>query len=147
MIETTAYICSTTNKQGFEEPTHMGKSVVERRRFPRIPFEADCFLLHNENAYRVTLQNISQNGALISFKSSGISSIVADGKCFFSVYRTGNKGTLRFTTKVIYSGFEATGLRFLEMDAETMGFLGEILHQHMVLPERIGGSAKLIRWT
>jgi hypothetical protein len=123
----------------------MDKRTVEKRRFQRIPFGADAFLMHNENACRAKLLNISRRGALVSFEYSEVPSIFVGGKCLLSVYQSGNKGTLRFTTRVMRLNSETGCLRFLEMDPETKGLLVEILGNHKVAAERIGSLPQFIK--
>jgi len=84
--------------------------MKEKRQCKRIRFDAKCSLSHNNINYLGRLENISLNGALISFNEGLI--IPKDEKCFLTIYIEGIKAPLRSDVTVIHSNFTMVGIKF-----------------------------------
>lgn len=85
-----------------------------KRRFPRVRFRAKCSLTHNNIIYKGQLENISVNGALVSF-SDGIV-IPNNERCNLIIYLEGEVPPLRLEIEVIHSNFTMMGIRFATED-------------------------------
>ena len=82
----------------------------EKRRFRRVRYSAKCSLTHNNITYLGQLENISSNGALISFNDGII--IPKDDRCNLSIYIEEQAAPLRMEIEVIHSNFTMLGVRF-----------------------------------
>ena len=91
--------------------------MLEKRRFHRVRFTAASELAHNDITYKGQLENISLNGALLSFSDGVI--VPQDEECILTVCLEGEPPPLRLVVKVIYSNFTMIGLKFASLDAGT----------------------------
>jgi len=86
----------------------------EKREFHRVRFRAKSELTHNELTYQGQLENISLNGALISF-DDGI--VVPEGeKCILTIHLDDEETPLRVAVDVKHSNFTMIGIRFNACD-------------------------------
>jgi c-di-GMP-binding flagellar brake protein YcgR len=99
--------------------------VLDKRQFHRVRFTAISELINNNITYRGQLENISLNGALVSFSDGVI--VPQDDECILSVFLEGEDTPLRFVVKVIYSNFTMIGIKFVSEDTETRERLYNIL--------------------
>ncbi len=88
--------------------------MLEKRRFHRVRFRCACELIHNGISYKGQLENISLNGALISFEEGVI--IPEDDKCFLVIHLEGEVSLLQMTVRVVYSNFTMSGVKFSVME-------------------------------
>jgi len=91
--------------------------MLEKRRFRRVRFTAPSDLIHNDISYRGQIENISLNGALLSFSDGVI--IPQDEKCALIVWPDEENPLLRMEVKVIYANFTMIGIKFVSMDEGT----------------------------
>ena len=89
----------------------------EKRQFHRVRFTAPSELVHSNICYKGQLENISLNGALVSF-SDGIV-VPQNDECSLSVFLEGDNSVLCLVGQVIYSNFTMIGLKFVSVDAAT----------------------------
>ena len=97
----------------------------EKRQFHRVRFTAPSELVNNNICYKGQLENISLNGALVSF-SDGIV-VPQNDECILSVFLEGDNSILRLVGLVIYSNFTMIGLKFVSGDAATRERLCNIM--------------------
>ncbi len=90
--------------------------MLEKRRFHRVRFTAASELIHNDITYEGQVENISLNGALLSFSDGVI--IPQDEKCTLVVRLKPENDPLRLSVRVIYSNFTMIGVMFASVDAE-----------------------------
>jgi hypothetical protein len=88
----------------------------EMRRFQRIRFNAKCSLTHNNITYLGQLENISVNGALISFNDGVV--IPKNESCSLTIYLDDENSQLRLLIGVIHSNFTMIGIKFIIKDEE-----------------------------
>lgn len=116
--------------------------MIEKRRFHRVRFTAKSVLKHHDLAYQGQLENISLNGALVSF-SNGI--IVPQGdKCILTVWLKGEEIPLRFFVEVIHSSFTMVGVRLFSVDADTRVRLHNLMERITPEPEKLEKELQLL---
>ncbi len=109
--------------------------MIEKRRFHRVRFMAKSELNHNGIVYKGQLENLSLNGALVSF-NDGI--IVPQGEeCTLTVYLEGEHSNLRFEVEVIHSSFTMVGMKFVPSDADTKARLYKLMGKVTAEPDKL----------
>jgi len=99
----------------------------EMRQFQRIRFNAKCSLTHNNITYLGQLENISANGALISFNDGVV--IPMDESCSLTIYVEDEETQLRLVVEVIHSNFTMIGIKFTLKDAEMQEHLHKLIER------------------
>jgi c-di-GMP-binding flagellar brake protein YcgR len=99
--------------------------MLEKRRFHRVRFTATSEMIHNNITYKGQLENISLNGALLSFSDGVV--VPQDDECILTVFLEGENTPLRMVVQVIYSNFTMIGIKFASIDAETRERLYNLL--------------------
>jgi c-di-GMP-binding flagellar brake protein YcgR len=118
--------------------------MLEKRRFHRVRFTAPSELTHNDITYKGQLENISLNGALLSFSDGVI--IPQDEECILTVRLEGEDEPLRLVVKVIYSNFTMIGIKFASVDAETRERLYKLMTRLSNEPEKLTQERQLLEW-
>jgi c-di-GMP-binding flagellar brake protein YcgR len=116
--------------------------MLEKRRFHRVRFTAPSELTHNDITYKGQLENISLNGALLSFSEGVI--IPQDEECILTVHLEGENDLLRMVVKVIYSNFTMIGIKFASVDAETRERLYMLMARLSNEPEKLTQERQLL---
>jgi hypothetical protein len=99
----------------------------EKRRFSRVRYNAKCSLTHNNITYMGQLENISSNGALISFNDGIV--IPNYDRCNLNIYIEDQSAPLRIEIEVIYSNFTMLGVRFANDEKLVKDALGNLLER------------------
>jgi len=108
---------------------------MEKRKFHRIRFAARCTLTHNGITYHGHTENLSLNGALISF-SDGI--IVPKGEeCVVLLFLDDQEAPLRLAVEVVYSFYTMLGTRIVQVDEEGQERLIDVVRKLTNQPERL----------
>ncbi len=116
--------------------------MSEQRQFHRVRFKAECVLNHLEVIYRGQLENLSLNGALVSF-NKGL--IVPEGAaCKFMIYFEGEDSPLRFNVKIIQSLFTMVGITFAPYDTDTKKRMYELIKGVTAEPEKLKQELQLL---
>ncbi|HEX2767758.1 MAG TPA: PilZ domain-containing protein [Geobacteraceae bacterium] len=109
--------------------------MFEKRRFHRIRFMVKSDLTHNNINYPGRLENISLNGALISF-SDGV--VVPRGEeCILMIHLEDENTPLRLVVEVIYSNFTMIGIKLITTDVETRLCLRNLLERLTSEPDKL----------
>ena len=101
--------------------------MSEQRLFNRVRFNAKCSLSHNNISYLGHMENISLNGALISFSEGVV--IPRDDNCTLTVYLEDENTPLRLLIEVIHSNFTMIGIKITSKDAETQERLHNLIER------------------
>ena len=101
--------------------------MLEKRRFHRVRFTAASELTHNDITYKGQLENISLNGALLSFSDGVI--VPQDEECILTFCPEGESVPLRLMVKTIYSNFTIIGIIFASVDSETLERLYKMMER------------------
>jgi len=88
--------------------------MIEKREFHRVRFSAKSDLAHNEITYQGQLENISLNGALISFNDGVV--VPEEEECILTIHLEDEETPLRVGVKVIHSNFTMIGIKFNTYD-------------------------------
>jgi c-di-GMP-binding flagellar brake protein YcgR len=86
--------------------------MIEKRKHPRIRFDAPCLLEYDGQSHDGRLVNISLGGAMVSLRESAM--IPQDETCLIRIF-SGEPGEADDIGAVVaYSAFSCIGLRFLD---------------------------------
>ncbi|HEX9022349.1 MAG TPA: PilZ domain-containing protein [Geobacteraceae bacterium] len=116
--------------------------MLEKRRFHRVRFKSACEMIHNTISYRGQLENISLNGALVSFSDGVI--VPQDDECLLKLYLEGERGDLQMTVKVIYANFTMVGVKFSSMDGGSRERLIRLVAALSDDPAKVAQEQKLL---
>src|SRR5689334_16456536 len=111
------------------------KRMIEKRRFHRISLASKCALACNDAIHEGYLENLSLNGALVSFKGSTM--VRPGNRGTFTLYVDWHAVPFLFEVEVVHSGFSLVGLKFLDMDAGTKVRLPELMERLTSEPEKL----------
>ncbi len=114
----------------------------EKRRFHRVRFKCPCEMSHKCIAYKGQLENISLNGALISFEEGVI--VPENDECLLKVYMEGESSLLQMAVRVIYSNFTMVGVQFSAMEAADRKRLSKLMEALSNDPVKIAQELKLL---
>lgn len=109
----------------------------EQRQFARVRFKAKCSLSHNNITYLGQMENISLNGALISFNDGVV--IPRNESCNLTIYLEEENSQLHLLIEVIHSNFTMIGIKFASKDA------GNQEHLHKLIERLITGQEKFVQ--
>jgi hypothetical protein len=113
----------------------------EMRQFKRVRFKANCSLRHNNISYLGQMENISLNGALISFSDGVV--IPSKEICSLTVYLEEPLPKLCLTIEVIHSNFTMIGIKFASKDAEIQERLRELIERLTAEQEGVVNEGQL----
>jgi hypothetical protein len=92
-------------------------ALDNRRKFPRVRFEARCILLYGACAHEGNVVNISLGGAMISLNDSAV--IPQEEECLFKIFAGSNETFDEIGASVAYSTSSCIGVRFLAFDGNS----------------------------
>ena len=116
--------------------------MVEKRRYHRVQFSAPVVFAHLDMVYGGRLENLSLNGALVSF-DDGI--VVPQGDAGILVIGSdGADDQIRIGIEVVHSHFTMIGMRFVSMDREAQSRLYSLLERVSSEPERLKEEFRLV---
>jgi hypothetical protein len=118
--------------------------MLEKRRFHRVRFTAASELTHNDITYKGQLENISLNGALLSFSDGVI--IPQDEECILTVRLEAENDLLRLLVKVIYANFTMIGVKFDSVDTGMGDRLCKLMARLSNEPEKLTKERQLLEW-
>jgi len=99
----------------------------EQRQYNRVRFSAKCSLSHNNISYMGHLENISENGALISFSDGVV--IPRDDSCSLTIYLEDENSPLHVLIEVVHSNFTMIGIKFSSKDVEKQERLHNLIER------------------
>jgi c-di-GMP-binding flagellar brake protein YcgR len=100
---------------------------MEHRRFHRVKFTAQGDLRHQGLTYRVRLENISLNGALVSSEECIL--IPEGDHCSLSIRLEAQDAQLEVQVQVVHSFFSMVGVRFHAVGKDTQFQLFQLLQE------------------
>lgn len=107
---------------------------MEKRRFSRIPFSADCSFSCATVSCRAELVDISLKGALIRLENERCP---IDTDCSLALYLDGLETPLLFGGKVVHTREDRVGIMFVSTDVESMIHLRRLLETNSMNPDRV----------
>ncbi|MCP4750288.1 MAG: PilZ domain-containing protein [Proteobacteria bacterium] len=107
----------------------------ERRVFSRVDFNAEVFISIGDHRYKAELMDISLKGALVLFENS---SIIRKGEnCLFELNLDQNSLVLKIEAILMYVQEDHLGLKFNNIDLESMIHLRRLVELNVGDPDRI----------
>jgi hypothetical protein len=88
--------------------------MSENRQSHRVRFRAKSELTHNEITYQGQLENISLNGALLSFNDGVV--VPEEDECILTIHLEDEETPLRVGVEVKHSNFTMIGIQFNTYD-------------------------------
>ena len=118
--------------------------MIEQRQFHRVELTEKCDLTHQGTFYPGSLENISLNGAVISFADSV--SIPMGAICLLTVYLNGEVDPLRLNAEVIHSNRSMLGMRFVPLDEYGQNCLVHLVEKFTTEPDKLVTELERIKW-
>jgi PilZ domain len=97
----------------------------------------------NNVTHEGRLENLSLNGALVSFKGSIL--VRPGNRGTFTLYVDGIDVPIMFEVEVMHSGFSMVGVKFLDMDAAMKVRLAELMERLTSEPDKLREELVLSR--
>lgn len=107
----------------------------ERRQFSRVAFQSQCFIISGDKKIEGTLDDISIKGALVYVEVE--TGLKTHDDCTFELNLTGTDITLHIEAQLVYTKESHYGLRFGNMELESM------THLRRLVELNIGDSNKV----
>jgi hypothetical protein len=119
--------------------------MIEHRRFHRVGMTETCSLSYQGALFPGQLDNISLNGAVVSF-SDGIS-IPIGAICLLTVYLKGESDPLKLNVEVIHSNLDILGMRFIPLDEYGQNCLVHLVERFTSEPEKLKSELDALKWS
>ena len=117
---------------------------MEKRRFRRVPFKAQCVFGYYGISEAGQVETISLNGAMISFHDS---LMVPEGEtCSLSVTLPEETTTLQFQVVVVYSTLYRIHVQFVSCDEPTRHRMIRLMETLSPEPEKLAEELHLLGW-
>jgi hypothetical protein len=115
--------------------------MFEKRRFHRIRLTVKSELTHSNINYPGRLENISLNGALISFSDGVV--VPRDEECILTIHLDDEDTPFRLGVEVIHSNFTMIGIKFIASNVETRLRLRNLLKRLTPEPDKLSRELQL----
>ncbi len=99
--------------------------MLQRRRFHRVQLAAKSSLVLGERRHEGRLENVSLNGALISFPERV--PVAPGDRCLLLIYHNGDAAPRPVAVDVVHVSFTMVGTQFVEVEEETRNRLCRIV--------------------
>lgn len=107
---------------------------MQQRWFQRVLFTVKCMVTLDDVIIKGQIENISLNGALISF---GKDTIVNHGdKCFLTIYLEDQSELIRIDAEVVRFLHNMVGIKFGALDPDTQSGLYEMVNRMTTMSEK-----------
>lgn len=108
---------------------------MPQRWFHRVLFTAKSVVTLDDVIFNGHVENISLNGALISFEKD--ITVNRGDKCFLTIYPEGESQPIRIIAEVVRFLRNMIGIKFVAIDAETQFCLYELVKRVTKEPENM----------
>lgn len=108
--------------------------MIEKRKFPRLRFAADCVLFIDGQTYEGKVINVSLGGAMVSLNYSAV--ISQDEQCLLKIMPGNNEPPDEIKATVVYASYSCIGVSFLEFDKNSHPRLYAQLEELGLNPEK-----------
>jgi len=98
---------------------------MQQRLFRRVLFTAKSVATVDDVIFKGQIENISLNGALISFEKD--ISVNRGDKCFLTIYPESDSKPIRIIAEVVRFLRNMVGIKFVAIDAESKSCLCELV--------------------
>ena len=111
---------------------------MQQRWFHRVLFTAKSVVTLDDVIFKGQIENISLNGALISFEKD--ITVNCGDKCFLTIYPEGESQPIRIIAEVVRILRNLVGIKFVAIDAETQVCLYELVNRVTTEPENMNAE-------
>jgi len=108
---------------------------MPQRWFHRVLFTAKSVVTLDDVIFKGNIENISLNGALISFEND--MPVNRGDKCVLTIYPEGESQPIRIIAEVVRFLRHMVGIKFVAMDEETQLCLYELVKRVTTEPENM----------
>ncbi|GFO58457.1 hypothetical protein GMST_07820 [Geomonas silvestris] len=115
----------------------------EQRKFHRVRMTETCSLSYQSTLYHGQLDNISLNGAVVSFTEPV--SVPVGAICLLTVYLK-ETAPLRLNIEVIHSNNAMIGMRFVPLDEAGQHQLVDLVQRFSTEPEKLASELDILKW-
>ena len=112
--------------------------MIENRLFHRVRFAAKAILTHDNAASEGDLENISLNGAMLSFNNPPL--LLPEDECSLAITLDDDLPPMQFAVEIVHCGHTMIGLKFIAMEAETRERLCKLMERVTSEPEKLKGE-------
>lgn len=112
---------------------------MPQRWFHRVLFTAKSVVTLDDVIFNGHVENISLNGALISFEKD--ITVNRGDKCFLTIYSEGESQPIRIIAEVVRFLRNMIGIKFVAIDAETQFCLYELVKRVTTEPENMNAES------
>lgn len=112
---------------------------MPQRWFHRVLFTAKSVVTLDDVIFNGHVENISLNGALISFEKD--ITVNRGDKCFLTIYPEGESQPIRIIAEVVRFLRNMIGIKFVAIDAETQFCLYELVKRVTTEPENMNAES------
>ena len=118
--------------------------MIEHRRFHRVKLAEKCALSYQDTIYQGELENISLNGAVVSFADNA--AIPMGAICLLTLFLTGEINPLKLNVEVIHSNLDILGMRFVPLDEYGQNRLVHLVQSFTTEPDKLITELEAIKW-
>jgi len=118
--------------------------MTEKRQFHRVRMTETCSLTYQNDLYHGQLDNISLNGAVVSFTEKV--TIPVGTICLLSVFLKGESAPLRLNIEVIHCHDAMIGMRFVPLDQFGQNQLVNLVQRFTTEPEKLVEELDTLKW-
>jgi hypothetical protein len=116
---------------------------MQQRWFHRVLFTAKSVVTFDDVIFKGQLENISLNGAMISFEKD--ITVNRGDKCFLTIYPEGDSQPIRIIAEVVRFLRNMVGIKFVAIDAETQFSLYELVERVTTEPEHMSAESDKLK--
>jgi hypothetical protein len=118
--------------------------MKEQRKFHRVGMTEKCSLAFQGTLYQGQLDNISLNGAVVSFTDH--ISIAKGAICLLTVHLSGDLPPLKLNVEVIHSNLDILGMRFVPLDENGQNRLVQLVEKFTTEPAKLASELDDLKW-
>jgi hypothetical protein len=116
---------------------------MQQRFFRRVLFTAKSDVTFEDVIFKGRLENLSLNGALISFEMD--ITVNRGDKCFLTIYPEGGSQPIRIIAEVAHVLRNMVGIRFVAIDVESQSCLYELVKRMSTEPEHLDEESENLK--
>ncbi|WP_298270319.1 PilZ domain-containing protein [Geobacter sp.] len=109
--------------------------IREQRRFRRVSFVTESFIVKDDQQLKATLLDLSLKGALLNLDES--SSLASGDPCSVSIALANSMVVLEFEAQVAHVRGTHVGVKIVRIDLDSMTHLRSILELNSAEPEGV----------
>jgi len=116
---------------------------MQQRWFHRVLFTAKSEVTFDDVISKGQLENISLNGALVSFEKA--ITVNRGDKCFLAIYPEGESQPIRIIAEVVRCLRNMVGIKFVAIDEDTQLCLYELVKRVTTEPEKMNAESDKLK--